>query len=173
MTRGQAILETLIAFPLLLLAAATAAQLALVAVAGILTRHAASAAARAAAVTGGSTTEARRVAADVCRPAGAEAEVRRLEPSPEAFADFGDRFAFDSADPTRGPRTRLTRAGAARVVIEVTCRLPLRVPVAGPLLARALRVGADRRLALSARGVHRLQSDPVRTEPPGPAAGRP
>ncbi len=90
--------EALLALPLLLLAAATAIQLALVAAAGLLTRHAANLAARAAAVTGGSTEVARRVVSQVCAPVDPMPEVRRLEPAPAAFADFGDRFAFDSAD---------------------------------------------------------------------------
>lgn len=154
--------EVLLAFPLLLLAAATAAQLALVAVAGLLTRHAATLGARAAAVSGGRTDAAARVAARVCAPVDPHPEVRRLEPTEAVFADFGDRFAFDGADPARGPRSRLTRAEAARVAVEVTCRVPLRVPVAGPLLARALGVDAARGLALTATGRHRLQSDPER-----------
>lgn len=157
-------IETLLAFPLFLLVAATAVQLALVAMAGLLVRHAAALAARAAAVTGGSVTEARRTAAAVCAPVDPQPEVRRLAPTAEAFADFGDRFPFDAADPTRGPRSGLTRAEAARVSIHVTCRLSLRVPLAGPLLARALGLGPQGRLPLGATGTHRLQSDPVRVD---------
>lgn len=159
-------LEALLAMPLLLLAAATALQLALVAIAGLLTRHAANLAARAAAVRDGSTEAAREVAARVCAPIDRNPDVERLEPTPAAFADFGDRFPFDSADPARGPRTGLPRAEAARVAFRVTCRVPLGVPVAGPLLARALGVRSGRALALTAVGRHRLQSDPVR-EPSG------
>lgn len=160
-------LEALLAMPLLLLAAATALQLALVAIAGLLTRHAANLAARAAAVTGGSTESARRVAARVCAPVDRAPDVERLEPTPAASADFGDRFAFDSSDASRGPRTGQTRAEAARTSFRVTCHVPLRVPVAGPLLARALGVRAGRGLPLTAIGRHRLQSDAVR-EPSGP-----
>lgn len=154
-------IEALLALPLLVLAVATAVQVALVAVAGLLTRHAANLGARAAAVTGGSLEAARRVATRVCAPVDAAPEVRRLEPTGAAFADFGDRFPFDSADPARGPRSRLTRAEAARVAIRVTCRVPLRVPVIGPLLARALGVATGQGLALTATGRHRLQSDPT------------
>jgi Flp pilus assembly protein TadG len=73
--------ETLVAFPLLLLIAATAVQLALVAMAGLLVRHAATLAARAAAVTGGSVAEARRAAAAACA---------FVDPQPEViFPRFG------------------------------------------------------------------------------------
>jgi hypothetical protein len=168
--RGQAMVETLLAFPLLLLAFFTAAQVAVVAIAGLLTRHAANVAARAAAVTGASVTEARRAAAGVCAPVDRSPSVERLEPSDAAFADFGDRFAFDDPDPRRGARTRLTAAEAARVVVRVTCRAPLAIPVAGPLLARVLG-RTDGRLPLVATGRHRLQSDPVRA-PKAPRAAR-
>lgn len=162
---GQALVETLLAFPLLLLVAATAVQLALVAAAGLLVRHAASLAARAGAVTGGDIDAARQAASGACAPVDPSPEIRRLAPTADVFSDFGDRFAFDSADPTPGRRSGLTRAEAARVVFRVTCRLPLRVPLAGPLLARALGLGPTGRLPLSADAAHRLQSDPRRLGP--------
>lgn len=174
--RGQALVETLVAFPLVILVAATALQIALVALAGLLVRHAAFLAARAAAVTGGDVGAAERAAAAACAPVDPRPEVRRLAPADDAFADFGDRFPFDSADPTRGPRTGLTRAEAARVAVRVTCRLPLRVPLVGPLLGRALGLGASGRLPLSATAAHRLQSDPRRLDRPArpdPEGGEP
>ncbi len=166
--RGQALVETLLAFPLLLLVIATAVQLALLALAGLLVRHAAALAARAAAVTGGDLDAARQAASGACAPVDPNPEVRRVAPDAAVFADFGDRFPFDSADPARGARSGLTRAEAARVAFRVTCRLPLRVPLAGPLLARALGLGSAGRLALSAEAAHRLQSDPHRPAPPTP-----